>query len=77
MSENSNVFKGGNMIRHSATLDMDLAILNIQYETDEYIKLKILYCNRNNNSLFDMKPDVVRIKASDKVKWCCVGRHRY
>lgn len=77
MSEISGVFKGGNMIRHRDTFDMDLAILNVRYETDEYIKLKILYCNRNNNSLFDMRPDAVRIKASDKDKWSCVGQHRY
>ena len=77
MSENSEVFKGGNMIRHRDTLDMDLAVLNVHYETDDYIKVKILYCNRNNNSLFDMRPRIVRIKASDKHKWTCVGQHRY
>lgn len=65
------------MIRHKDTFDMDLAILNVQYETDEYIKLKILYCNRNNNSLFDMRPAIVRIKAFDRDKWSYVGQHRY
>lgn len=48
-NDETNVFKGGNMIRHEAILDVDIAILNIQYETDSYIKLKILYFNRNYN----------------------------
>jgi len=75
--ESKNPFKGGNMIRHRDTLDMDIAILNVEYETDDYIKLKILYCNRNNNTLFDMKNYKVTIKASDKHKWRFVKKHSY
>ena len=73
----NSVFKKGNMIRHSATFDLDLAIINVEYETKEYIKLKILYFNRNYNQLIDYKPDVVKIKASEKSKWSFVRKHVY
>lgn len=72
-----NVFKGGHMIRHRDTLDIDLAILNVHCETDSYIKLKVLYFNRNYQQVVDLKSTVVKIKASDKHKWSFVKKHHY
>ena len=74
---NDNIFKGSNMIRHRDTLDVDLAILHVQYDTESYVKLKILYYNRNYDRLIDLRPQIVKIKTSDKHKWSLVKKHAY
>jgi hypothetical protein len=75
--DDNDIFKGGHQVRHKDTLDIDLVILNVQYRTDKYIKLKILYFNRNWNGFVDLRPQIVTIKAEDQPRWSLVGRHAY
>lgn len=75
--EETNIFKMDNQIRHRDTLDVDVIILNVQYETNEYVKLKILYYNRTHKELITRTPEIVKIKTKDKHKWSLVKRHDF
>ena len=67
------MFKKGDRWRHVNSLDIDIIVTNVSYVGPEYVKLKVLYLNRNYNSIIFPKAETVQIKREDFPKWELIG----
>lgn len=59
----------GTRWRHVKSKDVDLIFLSLISETPDYIKVKVMFFNRNYNILLDTTPDVVTIQRKHFKNW--------
>jgi hypothetical protein len=56
--------------RHISSLDVDLRVVQVAYSGPTYIKIKVLYLNRNlSNEVLWPAPTTATIQREDLWKW--------
>lgn len=67
------MFRAGERWRHRSTTEIDLCATKVQFVGPEYLKLKVLFLNRQAflecNRLIDPTPASVTLKRKDLGNW--------
>lgn len=63
------MLEAGKLYRNSKSLDVDFYIQSIQSEDSSEIECRVLYRNRNYNSIISYESDLVKIQKKDLGNW--------
>lgn len=55
--------------RHVSCLDVDILITKVVFAGPVYIKAKVFYVDRRNQTFYNNFPETVKIKRKDFDKW--------